>query len=136
MVSSPISFGLSLAIANKVISMSENLDSISIFYNKFRNLVSYKTTRTELMSKARFMKCMEFQRLYEMERPDANTAVPALYELYIASHIHSAILNSNASEQSSRMIAMDGANKNCGELNKKLTLLYNKARQSQITTEL
>lgn len=71
-----------------------------------------------------------------MERPDANTAVPALYELYIASHVHNALLNANASEQSSRMMAMDGANKNCIELSKKLSLLYNKARQSQITTEL
>lgn len=79
---------------------------------------------------------MEFQRLYEMERPDANTTVPALYELYISSHVHKALLNSVASEQSSRMTAMDGANKNCKELIDVLTLQMNKARQERITTEL
>lgn len=53
-LTTPVSFGVSMAIANRVILMSEGLDSIALFYNKFRNLVSYKTTRVELMSKARF----------------------------------------------------------------------------------
>ena len=79
---------------------------------------------------------MEYQRLYEMERPDANTTVPALYELYMASHVHIALMNNVASEQSSRMMAMETANKNCKEVFEKLTLEFNKARQSSITTEL
>eukprot|EP00341_Mesodinium_pulex_P012243 CAMPEP_0116934638 /NCGR_PEP_ID=MMETSP0467-20121206/29780_1 /TAXON_ID=283647 /ORGANISM="Mesodinium pulex, Strain SPMC105" /LENGTH=52 /DNA_ID=CAMNT_0004615805 /DNA_START=715 /DNA_END=873 /DNA_ORIENTATION=+ len=41
-----------------------------------------------------------------------------------------------ASEQSSRMNAMENANKNCNELQIKLTLEYNKARQAKITKEL
>ena len=41
-----------------------------------------------------------------------------------------------ASEESSRMAAMDNASKNAGELIEKLTLKYNRARQAAITTEL
>ena len=40
------------------------------------------------------------------------------------------------SEQSSRMQAMENATKNAGELIDKLTLIYNRARQARITTEL
>jgi len=40
------------------------------------------------------------------------------------------------SEQSSRMQAMENATKNAGELIDKLVLIYNRARQARITTEL
>ena len=41
-----------------------------------------------------------------------------------------------ASEESSRMAAMDNASKNAAEIIEKLTLKYNRARQAAITTEL
>lgn len=50
--------------------------------------------------------------------------------------IHQAILEANASEHSSRMVAMKNASENAGELISDLTLEYNKARQAQITKEL
>jgi F-type H+-transporting ATPase subunit gamma len=58
------------------------------------------------------------------------------YELYVASIYYNAFLNNNASEQSSRMSAMENASKNAGEMLEKLTLVYNKARQAKITMEL
>ena len=45
-------------------------------------------------------------------------------------------ITAQASEESSRMAAMDNASKNAGELIEKLTLKYNRARQAAITTEL
>ena len=50
--------------------------------------------------------------------------------------IYHAILESIASEQSARMVAMRNATENAAELTDDLTLLYNKARQESITTEL
>ena len=44
-----------------------------------------------------------------------------------------AFLNNIASEQSSRMNAMENASKNAGEILDSLTLEYNKARQAKIT---
>lgn len=46
------------------------------------------------------------------------------------------MLNNIASEQSSRMNAMENASKNAGEILDKLTLNYNQARQAKITMEL
>ena len=58
--------------------------------------------------------------------------LPALLDI----EIYHAVLEGNASEHSSRMIAMRNASENAGELIDSLTLLYNKARQAQITKEL
>ncbi len=46
------------------------------------------------------------------------------------------MLDNIAAEQSARMTAMDNASKNAGEMVAKLTLMYTRARQSRITTEL
>lgn len=61
-----------------------------------------------------------------------NELLPALLEI----EVHHAILEANASEHSSRMVAMKNASENAGELIGELTLVYNKARQAQITKEL
>ena len=50
--------------------------------------------------------------------------------------VYAAILESNASEQSARMLAMRNATENANELVKELTLAANKARQASITGEL
>ena len=55
---------------------------------------------------------------------------------YVEMQVHAAILESAASEQSARMVAMKNATDNASEIERELTLTYNKARQEQITTEL
>lgn len=132
----PINYSLSLAVADKIGRRGEDKDSIVIFYNEFVNAVTFKTNRMELMGRKRFMDAMKFQRLYEMERPDATTAVPALYELYLSSNLYYCQLQNAACEQSSRMVAMDNASKNAQEMTEKLTLEFNKVRQQGITMEL
>lgn len=54
----------------------------------------------------------------------------------MASSLFTAMLESAASEQSSRMAAMENASKNAGEMVEKITMQYNRARQARITTEL
>jgi F-type H+-transporting ATPase subunit gamma len=132
----PINFCLSMAIADKISKIGDDFDSIVIFYNKFINAVTFETQRAEIMTRKRFNDCMKFHRLYEMERPDKTTAVPALYELYLSSNLYNAQLQNATAEQSSRMVAMDNASKNAGEMTEKLTLEFNKARQQSITMEL
>ncbi|HAE93654.1 MAG TPA: F0F1 ATP synthase subunit gamma, partial [Hyphomonas atlantica] len=55
---------------------------------------------------------------------------------YINTQILSAMLESAAGEQASRMTAMDNATNNAGEMIDSLSLQYNRARQAQITKEL
>lgn len=69
--------------------------------------------------------------------PDSMSQHPDLfYDFYIAATFYHAFLNNIASEQSSRMNAMENASKNAGEILDALTLEYNKARQAKITMEL
>jgi len=58
--------------------------------------------------------------------------LPELIEI----EIYHSTLEANASEHSARMVAMRSASDNAGDLRKELTILYNKARQAQITKEL
>jgi F-type H+-transporting ATPase subunit gamma len=58
--------------------------------------------------------------------------LPALLDI----EIYHAVLEGNASEHSSRMVAMRNASDNATEMIDDLTLEYNKARQAQITKEL
>ncbi len=61
-----------------------------------------------------------------------NQIIPRLLEVQLLQ----AILESNASEHSARMTAMNQANKAAAELSEELHLLYNKARQASITSEI
>merc|ERR1712087_86757 len=59
-----------------------------------------------------------------------------LHEFYYACSIFGAYLEGATSEQSARMGAMENASKNANEMYDKLELIYNRARQAKITTEL
>ena len=68
--------------------------------------------------------------------PDPRTILEALLPRYVEVQIYQAVLETIASEQSARMVAMRNANENANELIKELTLGYNKVRQAQITGEV
>lgn len=67
---------------------------------------------------------------------DMNTIVESLAEKLVRMQIYHMILESSASEQSSRMIAMKNASEAAGEMIDDLTLVFNKARQAGITQEI
>lgn len=86
------------------------------------------------MNRAEFSQQFKFVTKHD---PDSMSQHSDLfYDFYISSIFYHAILNNVASEQSSRMNAMENASKNAGEILTKLTLDYNKARQAKITMEL
>ncbi len=68
--------------------------------------------------------------------PDPETVLSALLPRFIETEVYHAVLESIASEQSAKVVAMRNATENAGELIESLTLAYNKARQESITTEL
>ncbi len=67
---------------------------------------------------------------------DFNTLIESLAEKLIRTQIYQMLLESNASEQSSRMVAMKNASEASGEMIDDLTLMFNKARQANITREI
>ena len=68
--------------------------------------------------------------------PASEDVLGALLPRFVEMEIYHAILESIASEQSARMVAMRSATDNAAELIQDFTLMYNKARQEAITTEL
>ena len=73
--------------------------------------------------------------IYEFE-PDEETILDQLLPRNLSMQVYRALLENAASEQGARMSAMDNATRNAGEMIKKLTTVYNRSRQAQITKEL
>ncbi len=68
--------------------------------------------------------------------PNAKTLIDELVPIYVSSTLYHKIIESQVSEQASRRTAMENANDNADEIIDKLTLEYNKARQTAITQEI
>ncbi|MFW2830717.1 F0F1 ATP synthase subunit gamma [Sphingomonas sp. ID0503] len=68
--------------------------------------------------------------------PDEESILAELLPRNIAIQLFRAFLENAASEQGSRMTAMDNATRNAGDMINKLTIQYNRTRQAAITTEL
>ena len=135
-VGTPYNYPTVMSMAVHISALAYNSDKIIIIYNEFKSAIAYETRQVELMPKKKFLESMQFAKLYNQTLPDKNTSNPALYELYLTSNLWVAFLNNAASEQSSRMNAMQNASKNAKEIFDNLTLQYNKARQARITMEL
>ena len=114
----------------------EEFDVCTIFYNKFKNVITQipqeqqiiplKTIETDSKTKA---------ENYEFE-PEEDEILHNLLPKNISTQIFKAMLENSASEQGSRMSAMDNATRNAGEMVDKLTIEYNRSRQAAITKEL
>ena len=68
--------------------------------------------------------------------PDESEILKDLLPKNVSIQIFKALLESNAGEQGARMIAMDNATRNAGEMIDSLSLKYNRTRQANITKEL
>jgi F-type H+-transporting ATPase subunit gamma len=126
------------AVAERLIASEPK--SVFLVYNHFKSAISYETICDRLVSKteAKGLDKGDWSRAidqYSFE-PSVFEMWDDLHEFYYASAIFGAMLDGIASEQSARMAAMGNASKNAGEMLDKLTLQYNKVRQTKITTEL
>ena len=75
------------------------------------------------------------KKIYEYE-PEEEYILKDLVPLNISIQIYRGLLENAAGEEGARMMAMDNATRNAGELIDSLTLNYNRSRQAQITKEL
>ena len=112
-------------------------DVCKIFYNKFKNVISQIPQEQQIIpienqNQKEFKKSDKF---YEFE-PEENEILNNLLPRNISAQIFKALLENAASEQGSRMTAMDNATRNAGDLVDKLTVTYNRSRQAAITKEL
>jgi len=126
---SEIAFGL----ADEFVA--HDLDVIYLLYNEFKNVAAQRVAVESLLPIVReeLPPGDEIDYLYE---PSQKGVLDLLVPRYVATHVWRALLESFASEQGARMTAMEAATKNAKDLVDRLTLQYNRARQTTITKEL
>ena len=121
--------------------VSGETDHIELIFTRFVSTVKYSLTQEtylpiappEIIEDKREVSQASLDYIFE---PDAEQIYAALMPGYATTKMVTALAESFASEHGSRMIAMNAATKNAGEMIEALTLDYNKARQAQITKEL
>jgi len=134
-----IGFGNALAIGRRVLAMyaEGQFDVATLIYSRFRSVISQIPTAQQLIPAPIEEKSAGGPPpvVYEYE-PDENEILADLLPRNVSVQVFHALLENGAGEFGAKMTAMDGATRNAGEVIDKLTLLYNRTRQAQITKEL
>jgi len=110
-------------------------DVCTIFYNQFKNVITQIPQAQQIIPLNNEGEENSSEENYEFE-PDEDEILSNLLPKNISTQIFKAMLENSASEQGSRMSAMDNATRNAGEMVDKLTIEYNRSRQAAITKEL
>lgn len=130
--------------------VNEEWDVVEVVYNEFKNTITQNRVAEQLLpipAETFFTPVMEEsadvntkggtdEEVEYIFEPSAEALLERLIPEYLQYQLWRALLESNASEQGARMVAMDNATTNAGELLKDLKLTYNRARQAAITTEI
>ena len=114
----------------------EEFDKCILFYNNFKNVITQIPQAQQIIpAEIKANNKEEEKEYYEFE-PDEDEILDDLLPKNISTQVFKAFLENSASEQGSRMTAMDSATRNAGDLVNKLTINYNRSRQAVITKEL
>lgn len=137
-----VQYGDAKKISDKIIKMyfDAEFDKCLIFYNKFKSVISQVPTEqqvvpAEIVEQTDNEDKVMDNNFIEFE-PNEKEILEELLPLNFAVQIFKALLESSASEQGSRMSAMDNASRNASDMIDSLTLFYNRSRQAVITKEL
>ena len=133
-------YGNASEIFNFIIEsyVNSEFDKVVIIYNEFKNVAVQKSVVEDLLPISKSMKGQNennknFNFIFE---PNKAKIIEKLIPQTLKTQLLKAVLESNASEQGSRMTAMSQATDNAGELLKELRLTYNRTRQAAITKEI
>ena len=138
-----IEFADAEAIAARVIALMQEgaFDVCTLVYNRFVSVISQVATEARLIpapapvAEAPAAAAAGVPAVYEFE-PEEEALLAHLLPQNLAVQIYKALIESAAGEQGARMTAMDNATRNAGDMIKRLTLVYNRSRQANITREL
>jgi F-type H+-transporting ATPase subunit gamma len=129
-------------IATRVTAMlnAGEIDVCTFVYNRFQSVMAQVTTEMQLIpaplpATTAAQPAVGATASYEYE-PDEETILSRLLPQNLSIQIYRTLLESAAGEHGARMTAMDSATRNAGDMIKRLTLNYNRARQANITKEL
>lgn len=133
---SDLNFNQSMKIGSAIIDhfLDLSVDEIRVVYNEFVNVATQATVTEKLLPiELKDEELADTDFLYE---PSKKKIVKSLIPRYLNAQVWKYLLESYASEQAARMVAMENATTNSEDMIKNLTLEFNKARQAAITTEM
>ena len=134
-------------VADRVIRMFEDgeFDVCLLYYAQFKSAISQIVTEQQLIpfkveeledeDDEEAPEAIKKGAVYEYE-PNEEQILKELLPRNLAVQLFKALLENNASEHGARMTAMDNGTRNAGDMIEKLTLRYNRQRQSVVTNEL
>jgi F-type H+-transporting ATPase subunit gamma len=122
-------------IANQIIARFEagEVDSVYLFTNEFKNAMAPSLTSTRILPIEVPKTAEPVDYIYEQ---NPGELLGSLLPRYVKLLVYRAFLESVAAEHAARMVAMEAATKNAGEVIDKLTLQMNRVRQASITREI
>lgn len=142
-----VPFSAARGIAERIATLFENgeFDVCTVIFNRFQSAMTQHVTPQQIIpfpiatadgeAESAAAETTGAGGMYILE-PEESEILEALLPRNLAVQIHHALTESYASEQGSRMTAMDNATRNAGDMIDKLTLTYNRTRQAVITKEL
>lgn len=132
-----LSFENASPAAEKIMTAytEKNIDKVVLIYNHFKNVATQVVT-VEQMLPIQQKESDNTSSVDYIFEPSKKEIVEELIPKSLKTQFYSALLDSHAGEHGARMTAMHKATDNAAELNKKLKLDYNKARQAAITNEI
>ena len=132
-----IKFELAGSIRDKIIELflKKQIDECHLIYTKFKSAISQNVEFFQILPLMNKEIIDNHNTSYDFE-PDEEVILNEIIPRNIAIQIHRALLENLASEQGSRMTAMDNATRNANDMIDNLTLFYNRSRQALITKEL
>ena len=124
-------------IANKVVERFRlgDFDAVELVYTTFVSVMTQEPQHLRILpvENLEYLGKKHPMTIYD---PSPEAVFDSLIPEYMGGMLYSAIVDSFASEQAARRTAMESASDNAGEMIDKLSLLYNRARQAQITQEI
>ena len=133
---SDLNFNQSMKIGSTIVNhfLDLSVDEIRVTYNEFVNVATQATVSEKLLPiELNDDELSHTDFLYE---PSKDRIVKSLIPRYLNAQVWKYLLESYASEQAARMVAMENATTNSEDMIKNLTLEFNKVRQAAITTEM
>ena len=131
-----LDINIALEIGEGIITkfINKEVDSVDVIFNEFINVGKQKTRCKQFLPITYKLDEKEVcDLIYE---PSKEMIVKTLIPKHLNVQLWQFLLESNASEQAARMVAMENATENAGEMISDLSIEYNKARQAAITTEI
>ena len=126
------------ALGDKLLALLDNNDfeRVILCYNEFQNVMTQEPMAKQILPMQLDSSDDSGSAGEYVYEPNGQEILAELLPRSLRSQLLQAFLDTEAGEQAARMQAMDNATSNAGEMIDKLSLVYNRARQAAITTEL